>query len=177
MNFTYCPSCGRKGSVQKRDATNYECDECGWHFWNNAKAAVAIFFLREGQFLAAKRGREPNKGKYDAPGGFVDYGENPYDAVIREAQEETGLTVKKAVPVDTASHSYLPNVLPPISSADIIFAVTEWEGEPVAADDVAALEWRPLAFINDEQFVPRYPGLIDKLQSFCGKKSEKIKKH
>ncbi|KAF2165442.1 hypothetical protein M409DRAFT_55836 [Zasmidium cellare ATCC 36951] len=33
--------------------------------------------------------------KYDLPGGGVDIGEDPKEAVIREVQEETGITVKR----------------------------------------------------------------------------------
>ena len=37
------------------------------------------------------RGRDPFKGCYAFPGGFVDYGEDPEDACIRELQEECGI--------------------------------------------------------------------------------------
>lgn len=172
MSFTYCPECGGKQTVQKHDDTNYECTACGWHFWNNAKAAATAIILRkDGTFLVTKRAREPFKGGYDAPGGFLDYGEDPAVAAAREAREETGLTIKNPILMATHPHSYLPDNHPPVSSVDIIFAVTEWEGEPTPGDDAAELLWKPLEFIDSEKFVTHYPGLVDKLRNLLAKNS------
>jgi ADP-ribose pyrophosphatase YjhB (NUDIX family) len=46
--------------------------------------------------LIAKRKKEPDINGWQIPGGTVDYdnGENMEDAVIREASEETGITIK-----------------------------------------------------------------------------------
>ena len=41
--------------------------------------------------LLITRGRPPFQGHYAFPGGFVDYGEDPEDACIRELQEECGI--------------------------------------------------------------------------------------
>jgi len=44
------------------------------------------------EILLITRGRDPFKGCYAFPGGFVDYGEDPKNAVIRELQEECSIT-------------------------------------------------------------------------------------
>ncbi len=44
----------------------------------------------DGQIALIKRGRDPFNGMYALPGGHVDPGEAPEDAVIREVYEETG---------------------------------------------------------------------------------------
>lgn len=95
MNFNFCPSCGQKSSIQKQDGTNYECLNCKWHFWNNAKAATAMVFIKNGLIMFNKRAAEPNKGKYDLPGGFVDFNEDGYKGAIREAKEELNITIDK----------------------------------------------------------------------------------
>ena len=38
--------------------------------------------------LLITRGRDPFKGHFAFPGGFVDYGEDPKNAVLRELKEE-----------------------------------------------------------------------------------------
>ena len=160
MNFNYCPNCGQQASVQRFDDTNYECTNCQWHYWNNPKTAVGVVFLKDGQMLVSERGRDPKKGMYDFPGGFLDYIEDPAKAAIREVQEETGLIVKELILVDVAAaHEYMPGT----SAADIIFAVTEWEGTPVASDDSASLVWKPIDFMYDPSFAWPYPGLAEKL--------------
>ena len=44
--------------------------------------------VEEHEILLITRGRDPFKGMYAYPGGFVDYGEDPANSVIRELKEE-----------------------------------------------------------------------------------------
>lgn len=61
----------------------------------NPSLTVDAVALRKGpggtEALLIRRGNEPWKGKLAFPGGFVDYGEDPIDAVLRELLEETGV--------------------------------------------------------------------------------------
>ena len=43
------------------------------------------------QILLIVRGQAPSKGEYAFPGGFVNYGESPENACIRELKEECHL--------------------------------------------------------------------------------------
>ena len=56
--------------------------------------------MKDGEILLIKRGNEPAKGKWSVPGGLVELGESITDAVIREAKEETLLTVDNPRLVD-----------------------------------------------------------------------------
>jgi 8-oxo-dGTP diphosphatase len=54
-------------------------------------AIVFGFFRNSVKLLLVNRAREPFKGKWALPGGFVEIDEELEDAVIRELAEETGL--------------------------------------------------------------------------------------
>lgn len=161
MNFAYCPNCGQQNTVQQEGTTGYHCVSCGWHFWNNPKATVSVVFLKDGQVLVSERGIEPAKSKYDFPGGFLEYGENPVAGAIREVKEETGMVINEVILVDVFMHEYIPGT----SAADIVYAVTSWQGEPKAQDDSAALAWKPMEFIDSDVFAWSYPGLVEKLKA------------
>lgn len=61
------------------------------HLWRKPSLTCDGLVLREGKVLLVKRGREPFQGCYALPGGFVEYGENTENCVVREVKEETGL--------------------------------------------------------------------------------------
>lgn len=54
---------------------------------------VGALVLDGERLLMIRRGTEPDKGRWSVPGGRVEPGESDADAVVREALEETGLTV------------------------------------------------------------------------------------
>ncbi|HVV67233.1 MAG TPA: NUDIX domain-containing protein [Candidatus Saccharimonadales bacterium] len=165
MNYAYCPQCGKKGSVVEENQTHSRCSNCGTDFWNNPRAAMSVLFINDkGELLFGKRAFEPEKGKYDFPGGFVEYNEDLFDAAVREVEEETGILIDKRdlELITTYTLEYMPGV----SAIDLILVAKKWEGRFKASDDVAELEWKPLSFIYDEAFRPAYPGLEAKISRY-----------
>ena len=69
------------------------------------------------------------------PGGFVDYGESLESAAVREAKEETSLHVSLSRQLGAYSD---PGRDPRFHTVSIVF-VASAKGEPVAADDAAAV--------------------------------------
>jgi len=55
---------------------------------------VGAVVVHEGRVLLIRRGQEPLRGRWLVPGGTVEWGETLADALVREVQEETGLTVR-----------------------------------------------------------------------------------
>ena len=55
-------------------------------------AVVFAFFAGHAKLLLINRAKEPFKGKWALPGGFVNIDEELEDAIERELEEETGLT-------------------------------------------------------------------------------------
>jgi 8-oxo-dGTP diphosphatase len=70
------------------------CEACQFVQFNDPKVATCAFVVQDQQVLLVKRGIAPEMGKWALPAGYVDYGEDPAQAAIRETQEETGLLVE-----------------------------------------------------------------------------------
>lgn len=73
---------------------------------------------------------------YALPGGFVDYGESLEDAVVREAKEETGLSLLELRQFHTYSQ---PQRDPRFHTIGTVF-LAKAQGTPKAGDDAASLE-------------------------------------
>ena len=92
--------------------------------------AACALIDADGRVLLAKRppGR-PLAGLWEFPGGKVEAGETPEAALVRELDEELGITVaeKCLAPLTFASHGYEAfHLLMPL------YACRKWEGEVVA---------------------------------------------
>jgi 8-oxo-dGTP diphosphatase len=71
-------------------------------------AACALVDTDRRVLLAQRPAGKPMAGLWEFPGGKIENGETPEDALIRELQEELGIVTKAAclAPLTFASHSY-----------------------------------------------------------------------
>ena len=89
----YCPKCGA-AALRMTGQKLLRCEACGFELYLNVAAAVAGVIVDEpGRMVVLVRGKEPGKGKWDLPGGFVDPGDTAEGALRREVREEIGLEV------------------------------------------------------------------------------------
>ena len=58
------------------------------------RVGVGAVLIHQDKVLLIKRGKEPLRGRWVVPGGTVELGETLEQALVREVQEETGLTVR-----------------------------------------------------------------------------------
>lgn len=65
---------------------------------------VGIVIVNDGKIVLIKRGNDPGRGKWSIPGGLVELGEHIDQTVIREAKEETCLTVTDPRLVDVVDN-------------------------------------------------------------------------
>ena len=90
--FKFCPNC----SAENPDAgaIPFKCRECGFaQFFGPVAAVGGLICNDQNQLLLVRRARDPGKGKWGLPGGFVDRDESIEQALAREILEETSLRV------------------------------------------------------------------------------------
>lgn len=60
-----------------------------------ARCVVGVLAVRrDGRILMVRSNRGFTKGMWNIPGGFIDYGEHPEEAAVREIREETGVEIQ-----------------------------------------------------------------------------------
>jgi 8-oxo-dGTP diphosphatase len=90
------------------------------------EVAAAIILHANGVFLLAQRPEgKPYAGYWEFPGGKVEPGESPRQALARELREELGIEVETAYPWITRVYAY-----PHATVRLHFFRVTAWHGEP-----------------------------------------------
>ena len=114
--------------------------------------AVSAAIIRDGRVLVARRARAPALDIWTMPGGVVEQGETLTEALIREIQEETAMTIE---PVTLAGHRevLVRDDDKRVSRHFVIlcFAARWISGEPQLNEELAEARWlRPaeLAGLN-----------------------------
>jgi len=101
--------------------------------------AAGVLTDTAGRVLIAQR--PPGKhaaGSWEFPGGKLNEGESPAEALARELDEERGVTVVAATPFLTCRHDY------PERSVELhVFLVGNYRGEPRSVEG-QPLRWVPL---------------------------------
>ena len=136
--WLWCPRCA---SPLTAGEGHVACEACGFVGWaNSAPTACALCEDAEGRLLFVRRANEPFRGYWDLPGGFLDEGEPPLDALRRELLEETGLEIEPGDYVDAWIDRYgdAPGAQ---FTLNLYWRARVVGGEERAADDVSELRW------------------------------------
>jgi ADP-ribose pyrophosphatase YjhB (NUDIX family) len=97
LGIRFCPLCA--GELEERillpDGREHKiCSQCGFVHFLGPKLVSGCLVIDSGRVLLLRRGIEPEVGKWTFPGGFVDFGETPTEAAVRETLEEVGMRVR-----------------------------------------------------------------------------------
>jgi len=156
--YQFCPKC--KNKLEQKSIQLLFCESCNRNLYLSPKPCVTAIIRRNGKILFSQRAREPYKGQWDLPGGFVDYTDNLEEALARELKEELGVELVSAKYIESRSgvynwEGYTQVVLPTFFECRI-------SGEPKPSDDVAAIEWHDpkdykiICFIHDQEVIKKY---------------------
>jgi len=126
--------------------------------------AAALIDMDNRVLLAQRPKGKQLEGLWEFPGGKLDAGEGPEEALIRELREELGVTVKPAclAPLTFASHAYEDfHLLMPL------YVCRRWEGfvQPL---DGQALKWVRAKNLRDYPMPPADAPLIPHLMDLLG---------
>lgn len=118
------------------------CPDCHTPIYENpVPAACVVLIDDQNRLLLVKRRVAPKQGMWCLPGGFVETGETPERAAVRELQEETGLTgrINTLIGVTTSPGTLYESILM------IGYLITCFSGSPMAGDDASDVDF----FDND----------------------------
>ena len=126
--------------------------------------AVALVDADDRVLIAKRPEGKQLAGLWEFPGGKLEAGERPEDALIRELREELGITVKPPclAPLTFASHAYDDfHLLMPL------FVCRKWEGfvRPLEGQE---LKWVRAKALRDHPMPPADAPLIPALVELLG---------
>ncbi len=158
--YKFCPQCGgrlEKRQIKPREPRRLVCTVCGFIFYLDPKLSVVAVIPMEDGVVMVRRAIEPGYGLWVVPGGFVDLGEVVEEAVVRETQEETCLTVRPLRLLNIYSY--------PDHRTIIAAYVAEYvSGELAAADEtlearvfgLKEIPWPRIAFSSTKEALREY---------------------
>lgn len=126
--------------------------------------AVALIDADDRILIAQRPEGKALAGLWEFPGGKIDAGERPEEALIRELREELGITVKEAclAPLTFASYAY-----PEFHLLMPLYVCRRWEGF-VQSREGQALKWVRAKDLRQYPMPPADEPLIPPLVELLG---------
>ena len=121
---------------------------------------VAAIIIDDGKVFATQRGYGDFKGGWEFPGGKIDVGETPEEALVREIKEELDTVVEVNELLDTVEYDY-PNFH---LSMDCFICKIKF-GDLVLKEHEAAA-WLTKETLYSVAWLPADQGLIPQIESY-----------
>ena len=120
---------------------------------------VAAIIIHDGKIFATQRGYGEFKDGWEFPGGKIEQGETPEEALIREIREELDSEIEVGELFDTVEYDY-----PQFHLSMDCFLCKLQKGNLVLKEHEAA-KWLSRESLDSVEWLPADKGLIDKLRN------------
>lgn len=123
---------------------------------------VAAIIVRDGKVFATKRGYGKWQGWWEFPGGKIEAGESPEDALVREIREELDAEIAVGDLVETVEWDY------PDFHLTMHCFLCSLLSESVHLNEHEAAAWLTSETLDSVRWLPADEGLVEKLRSLYG---------
>lgn len=121
---------------------------------------VAAIIIHENKIFATQRGYGEFKDGWEFPGGKIEPGETPQEALVREIKEELDIEIEVKDFLETVEYDYPEFHL----SMDCFFCVIR-SGELVLKEHEAA-KWLTVETLDSVDWLPADQGLIEGIREY-----------
>ena len=156
----FCVLCGAPLILRQFEGRELEaCPNDEFVLWRDPKVAAAMVVDAPGGIVLGRRAIEPGYGLWCLPGGYVNDGDSPAEAVIRECREEIGAAVEVDSVLDVyhGAHRTRPSIVVIAYYGHLVQGEELSPGDEMLEVGVFSLSALPeLAFPSHQQAVARY---------------------
>lgn len=140
MEINFCCRCGEKLALVNN--SSWRCANSHSTFLSPTPTAGVFLLNNRSEVVLSRRGIQPGKGMLDSIGGFIDSKESAEEAIIREIEEETGLTTQDYEPLQIFCTA--PSIYRYENEDKLVLSIFFWSrllphARPIAKDDVAEI--------------------------------------
>ena len=121
---------------------------------------VAAIITKDGKVFATQRGYGDFKDGWEFPGGKVEEGEKPEDAIVREIREELGAEIKVTGFLTTVEHDYPTFHL----SMDCFWAELK-DGTEMVLREHEAAKWLAMNELDSVAWLPADVKVVEAIRS------------
>lgn len=121
---------------------------------------VAALIINDGKVFATQRGYGEFKDGWEFPGGKIDAGETPEEALVREIKEELDTEVEVKELLETVEYDY-----PKFHLSMDCFICKIKAGELVLKEHEAS-KWLTKETLDSVEWLPADLGLIEKIENY-----------
>jgi len=125
------------------------------------RVAAAVLFDTAGRVLIAQRPEGKHmSGYWEFPGGKLDGGETPPQALARELREEIGVELRRCHRLVQLRHDYGDRLV-----ELEVFVVDEFRGEPTGLEG-QGLQWVAIAQLSRQRLLPANQPIVEALNAY-----------